>query len=180
MYAVAGVLAGFVVLTWLVHRVNATHDAKKLEQAETGDARVSTTWDDFGLGDNPAAWRAVLENLLARITLEHLVQKQSLVRLAIMAVRADHTEPLPRIAARALDLDPGCSETRALDALAAAYTGPADRAIPKLRDASTGLAACSGCGAGVEGGILKQELALALDALASGEVLTHECVPDAT
>ncbi len=173
MYLLAASFIGFVVLTWIVNRINATHEAKKVEQSESGDARVTTAWDDFGLGEDPAVWRAALEELLGRLDLDELAQKQSLVRLAIMAVRSDHMDPLPQIAARATRIDPGCSETRALEALAEAYAGPAERAIPKLRDATAGLASCSGCGAGVEGGILKQEVALALDALASGEVLNR-------
>lgn len=162
---------GALALTWFVNRVNARHEARRVEQGVSDDAQVASAWDDFGLGDDPSARRASLDALLDHVHIDRLSQKQSLIRLAIMAVRSDYTDPLVEIAERAVAIDPGCGETRALDALAAAYEGPSERAIAKLKTARAGLAGCSSCGAGVEGNLLVSEVALALDALSSGETL---------
>jgi hypothetical protein len=173
MWTLVAIVAGLIAATWFVNHVNARHEANRAASGPTPDALVDEAWDEFAAHDEPSVMRDRFEALIRAVDVERLAQKQSLVRLAVMAVRAESTDALPAIADRAAVVDPGCGETRALDALAEAYAGPREVAIQKLRVAGNGLAACTGCGAGVEGGLLVQEVSLALDALVSGEELAR-------
>jgi hypothetical protein len=173
MWTLLAIVTGLVAVTWFVNHVNARHEAKRVESGPTADALVEQAWDEFTAHDEPSVMHERFDSLMQRLDVDAVAQKQSLVRLAVMAVRAEATDALVAIADRASVLDPGCGETRALDALAEAYAGPRDVAIRKLRVAGKGLAACTGCGAGVEGGLLVQEVGVALDALVSGEELAR-------
>lgn len=171
MQALIVIVALLAVAMWFVNRVNSQHEQRRAGAGPSADALVEEAWGEFTAYDEPATMRARLASLFEKVDTNAIAQKQSLVRLAVMAVRAESTDALTAIADRAAVVDPGCGETRALDALAEAYAGPRERAIPKLRAAASGLAACTGCGAGVEGGLLVQEVSIALDALSGGEEL---------
>src|SRR5260221_2619674 len=99
-FAIA-IVVGLLLITWLVNQVNARHDKKRETAGPGPDARIAEAWDDFGISDDGAKSKSRFAKLLRKAPVERVESKEGLVRLALMAIRAENFEPLQDIAQRA-------------------------------------------------------------------------------
>lgn len=168
MWTALALLALLVLLTAWVTKVNERHEQRRASTPRSADERIAVAWDDFGLAEDATQVAADFDRLASEVDLEAVVNKTSLARMAVMAVRAGRYALLSPLAARAEALDGGCGETGALAVLAAAYAGDVARARELFARSQRAISGCASCGAGPDVKILMQEVAIALQALEDG------------
>src|SRR5437764_414779 len=106
--AIVGLAVLLLASVWIT-RVNARYERARgggreddadADAHDTGDARVASAWDDFGLAEDTAQVRASFDRLVETAPVTTLARKSSLVAMAVMAVRAERHDVLEAIAAR--------------------------------------------------------------------------------
>ncbi len=178
MWTFAAVVAGLLLVTAWVSRINARYEKAPDPENDSADSIVATAWDDFGVSDDLDETRAALDALLEQAPIASLEKKQSLVRMSLMAIRAERFDTLRAAARRAKKIDPDCAETVAMRALAAAHRPPqgdtadADaandeaKALRLLERARVDMAGCASCSTDADSQILLKEVAMAYEAFA--------------
>ena len=165
MWFAIAIGVGLLLLGWFVNQVNSRHEQKTLEVSQSPDGRVAAAWDESGAFEDVSIAREALDELVTEVPVDELEQKVSLLRLAIMSIRAERYELLDEVAACAGELAPDCCETLGLRGLALAYGADPGSSRTLLGRAKAGMAGCGGaCSASIEARVLLQEVTLALDA----------------
>lgn len=158
-------LMAIVLITAVASWINGRYDRRKAATGPTADERVEAAWEAFGFGDDPAAARAALDELLDDVDPAALRRKNSIVSLAVMAARTERYDALPALAGHARVLDGGCGETAALAVLAEACAGDPQRAREMYAASQAAMAGCGSCGTAGPGRYLMQEVAIMVDAM---------------
>ncbi len=164
MWTLLGIVVALALVSWWIHSVNMSYEAKARAAGPSGDERVSAAWESFGAHDSPEALAEEVDAVVADSPIASLRDKTSVARLAIMALRAERVDLVRACADRLAELGPGCGEARTLTVLAVACEGDIDRARALYLESQSAIAGCSSCSASETSRILSQEVALMLAA----------------